>query len=127
MGYVPNCVKRIVSPYRLGLALSRHRCFNLSHRHLAGMADEHVKTYPGAHIERNAVDLYRCAITEKLVEITGISSDLIYPALQWQNNPANGDLVLAIPRLRVKGATPDELGRKWADEWAQKVFPAPCS
>ena len=85
------------------------------------MENGELKVYPVARPELNPVDLYRCAITDALVDITGISSDLIYPALQWQTNLTYGDLVLPVPRLQVKGTPPPQLATKWVEQWAEKV------
>lgn len=43
-----------------------------------------------------------------------MDAKIIYPALQWTQELKNGDLVLPIPALRVKGAKPQELAEKWA-------------
>jgi arginyl-tRNA synthetase len=75
-----------------------------------------VPPYPGSYPSVNPVDIFRSLITKALVEITGVAADIVFPALQWQNNLGFGDLVLAVPRLRVKGAKPDELAKKWASE-----------
>ncbi|MCJ1306705.1 hypothetical protein MMC25_000348 [Agyrium rufum] len=77
---------------------------------------KHTQTYPGSFPEQNPVDIYRCVLTQALVNVTGLSPDEIYPALSWQNNLAHGDLLLAVPRLRVKGKAPADLAREWASK-----------
>jgi len=78
------------------------------------MADSATPSYPGSYPDMNPVDIYRSAITKALVEVTGVAADIVYPALQWQQNLVHGDLVLAVPRLRIKGANNEELARDWA-------------
>jgi arginyl-tRNA synthetase len=69
--------------------------------------------YSGAFPSINAVDIFRCAITEELAKITELDSGLIYPALEWTSTLDKGDLLLAVPRLRVKGS-PAEKATSWA-------------
>ena len=72
--------------------------------------------FPESNPATNPVDLFRCYIAEKLVAITGVGVAVIYPALEWTNAFDKGDLILAVPRLRVKGNP-----QKLAEEWAAKV------
>lgn len=81
---------------------------------------EQITTLPESNPESNPVDIFRCYIAEVLAKTSGVDSALIYPALEWTNQFEKGDLILAVPRLRVKGK-PAEL----AKEWAEKVYPAP--
>ncbi|KAI0201349.1 arginyl-tRNA synthetase [Astrocystis sublimbata] len=72
--------------------------------------------FPNCHPDANPVDIYRAHITSILHEITGVDNTIIYNALQWTQSLDKGDLVLAIPALRVKGK-PDELGKQWVAKW----------
>lgn len=65
----------------------------------------------------NQIDIYRSHITELLEPITGASSKVIYSALQWTQTLDNGDLMLPVPALRLKGKKPDAM----AQEIAEKV------
>lgn len=71
--------------------------------------------YPNCFPDINPVDIYRSHITSILHKITGVDTKVIYNAIQWTNSFDKGDLVLAIPALRVKGK-PDELGRQWLEQ-----------
>lgn len=71
--------------------------------------------YPSSFPDLNPIDIYRSHITSILHEITGVDAGVIYPALQWTATLDKGDLMLAIPALRVKGK-PDELGKQWLDK-----------
>lgn len=72
-----------------------------------------LPVYGGASPSTNAVDIFRCAITEELAKIAELDTSLIYPALEWTSTLDKGDLLLAVPRLRVKGS-PAEKATSWA-------------
>lgn len=72
-----------------------------------------LRVYSGASPSMNAVDIFRCAITEELAKIADLDTSLIYPALEWTSTLDKGDLLLAVPRLRVKGS-PTEKAASWA-------------
>lgn len=72
--------------------------------------NRHDEAYP----ERNPTDIFRCYITDQLAKVSGIGPELIYPALSWTNTLDKGDLVIAVPRLRLKGAAPAEKAAEWA-------------
>lgn len=78
-----------------------------------------VPKQPNTYPEVNPVDIYRSHITEILSPIAGVDAKIVYQALQWTNTLDKGDLVLAIPALRLKGRKPDEV----ANELASKVCP----
>jgi arginyl-tRNA synthetase len=74
-----------------------------------------VDKYPNCFPDINPFDIYRSHITSLLHNITGVEPKVIYGALQWTATLDKGDLVLAIPALRVKGK-PDALGKEWMDK-----------
>ncbi|KAH8198146.1 hypothetical protein TruAng_007679 [Truncatella angustata] len=77
-----------------------------------------LKAFPNCYPDINSTDIYRSHLTQKLSGITGVDEKVIYSALQWTNSLDKGDLVLAIPALRVKGK-PEELGKQWLDKWTE--------
>lgn len=79
--------------------------------------------YPNCYPEINPVDVYRSHITTLLHGVTGVDPKIIYPALQWTTTLDKGDLVLAVPALRVKGK-PDQLGAQWLEK-VSCGWPAP--
>lgn len=79
--------------------------------------EEPLKVYPGSNPVQNPFDIFRSYITYELASVSGVSEDLIYPALEWTNTSDRGDLVIPIPRLRVKGAKPDVLAAEWASKF----------
>lgn len=79
--------------------------------------EEPLKVYPGSNPVKNPFDIFRSYITEELASVSGVAKDLIYPALEWTNSADRGDLVLPVPRLRVKGAKPDVLATEWVGKF----------
>jgi arginyl-tRNA synthetase len=74
-----------------------------------------VVDFPNSYPDLNPVDIYRCYLAETLAKISGVAANTIYDGLQWTQSLDKCDLNLAIPRLRVKGHAPDELGQTWAE------------
>jgi arginyl-tRNA synthetase len=86
-----------------------------------------LPVYNGAVPSLNPVDIYRCVITEELAKITELDASLIYPALEWTSTLDKGDLILAVPRLRVKGS-PAEKAASWAAAVSRSIqFPFKCT
>lgn len=67
-----------------------------------------VPSYADSHVLQNPTDIYRSYLAELLTPLIGAESQLIYDSLQWTNSLAHGDLVLVVPRLRLKGVKPVE-------------------
>ncbi|EDO16349.1 hypothetical protein Kpol_1059p40 [Vanderwaltozyma polyspora DSM 70294] len=65
----------------------------------------------------NVVDLMRNYITQELSKISGVDEKLIFPALEWTNTMERGDLLIPIPRLRIKGANPKDLAEEWSSKF----------
>ena len=62
----------------------------------------------------NPLDTLRCGVAEELAKLSGVEKSLIFPSLAFANTLDKGDLVLAVPRLRIKGKKPQELAEEWA-------------
>lgn len=81
----------------------------------------------GSYPETNTVDLCRNYITEQLSELSGVDKSIIYPALEWCQVLEKGDLLLPLPRLRLKGdleATAVEFANKFnKGGYIDKVVP----
>lgn len=84
--------------------------------------DSVTEKYPQAHPEINPLDLYRAHLSNVLAGISGVDTQIIYPAINWTTGLDKGDFVLAVPALRIKGQKPDALATKWAEE----VYYFPC-
>lgn len=74
--------------------------------------------FPTCYPETNLTDVYRLHLTKVLEKLTGADPKVIYAAIQWTQGLDKGDLMLAVPALRVKGKKPNEL----AEEWGAQVF-----
>lgn len=74
--------------------------------------------FPTCYPVTNPTDVYRLHLTKVLEKITGVDPSIIYVAIQWTQGLDKGDLMLAVPALRVKGKKPNEL----AEEWGAQVF-----
>ncbi|KAL6690361.1 arginyl-tRNA synthetase [Trichoderma pleuroticola] len=81
--------------------------------------DSVTEKYPQAHPEINPLDLYRAHLSNVLAGISGVDTQLIYPAINWTTGLDKGDFVLAVPALRIKGEKPDALATKWAGEFPE--------
>lgn len=65
--------------------------------------------YPGASPLTNPIDIYRSYLTEILVHLTKADANRVYPALQCAKTLDKGDLVLAVPQLRIQNVKPADL------------------
>jgi hypothetical protein len=68
---------------------------------------------PSAYPDQNPLDIFRTHIAERLAPLAGVNIEAVFSGLDRSTKPETGDFVLAIPRLRIKGAKPQELGEKW--------------
>ncbi|CAI4056172.1 hypothetical protein N7582_000527 [Saccharomyces uvarum] len=71
----------------------------------------------GSHPDVNVVDLMRNYISQELSKISGVETSLIFPALEWTNTMDRGDLLIPVPRLRIKGANPKALAVEWSEKF----------
>jgi arginyl-tRNA synthetase len=67
-------------------------------------------SFPAADPIHNPNDIYRSYIAAALESILDCDRALIYESLQRTATPSKGDLVLVLPRLRLKNVKPKELG-----------------
>lgn len=74
-----------------------------------------VLTYPTF----NQIDIYRSHIAENLAKIVDVQVQIIYNAIQWTQTLANGDLMLAVPALRIKGKKPDAVAQEIAEKFPE--------
>jgi arginyl-tRNA synthetase len=75
-----------------------------------------VPTFPSANPVHNPNDVYRlyiAAVLEKLIDCDRV---LLYESLQRPSTLSKGDLVLVLPRLRLKGVKPSDLGVELASK-----------
>lgn len=60
-----------------------------------------------ADVQNSPMDIYLSYLANKLVTLTGCDPQHAYDAIQWPNDM--GDLVVVIPRLRLKDIAPVDL------------------
>ncbi|KAI5962808.1 SYR1 [Candida theae] len=75
-------------------------------------------TYP----EYNVVDVFRNYIGDELNRISGIDKDIIVQALDTPKLLDQGDLIVPIPKLRLKGINPSEKSKEWAEKFNKGKF-----
>jgi hypothetical protein len=71
---------------------------------------------PPANPDQNPLDIFRLHIAGRLSAIANVSLNAVFEGLDRSVKPEAGDLVLAIPRLRIEDSNPRELGEKWIAE-----------
>jgi arginyl-tRNA synthetase len=83
---------------------------------LAAMGVNELPSIPTAHPGENPLDIFRSHIAERLAPFAGVETKAIFEGLDRSTKPETGDFVLAVPRLRIKGAKPQELSVKWQSQ-----------
>lgn len=74
-----------------------------------------LPVFKAANPVTNPVDVFRSHIAEELSKITEVDRNKVYESIEWTQDFRKGDLILAVPRLRVKG-NPTELGKQWVEK-----------
>ncbi len=82
------------------------------------MSSKFANSYPGL----NPVDVYREHIAEHLASIAGVEASDAYTKLQWPQTQDKGDLMLAVPALRIKGKKPNDLATEWAEKASSSLI-----
>jgi hypothetical protein len=83
---------------------------------LARLGVESLPAIPSAHPDQNPLDIFRAHIAERLAPLANVDEVTVFAGLDRATKPDSGDFILAVPRLRIKGAKPDVLGKKWQAE-----------
>ncbi|OLN81416.1 Arginine-tRNA ligase, cytoplasmic 2 [Colletotrichum chlorophyti] len=86
---------------------------------LEKLSVSNLESFPNCYPEINPIDIYRSHITSLLHDVTGVDKPIIYNALQWTQSLDKGDLVLAVPALRIKGKKPAELTAEWLEKFPE--------
>ena len=63
--------------------------------------------------ESNVTDVLRNYITNELHRISNVERELIFQSLDSPSTLDKGDLIIPIPRLRLKGINPKEKAAEW--------------
>jgi len=64
----------------------------------------------------NLIEPYRRHIAQLLSQVSGVDQSIISPAIQWTSGLDKGDLIIAVPAMRIKGGKPTELAERFANE-----------
>jgi len=74
---------------------------------------------PDTYPELNPLDVYRAHIAEELAPLAGVEAKIVLAAIQRTVTPEQGDLVVPVPALRIKGVKPAELAVKLAAQFPE--------
>lgn len=66
-----------------------------------------IPLFPSADTQNSPMAIYLSYLAEILVELTECSRQVAYESIQWPNEL--GDLVVVLPRLRLKDVSPNVL------------------
>ncbi|RCK60770.1 Arginine--tRNA ligase, cytoplasmic [Candida viswanathii] len=69
----------------------------------------------GTYPEYNVVDVFRNYIADELHRITSVDKSIIIQALDTPKLLDQGDIIVPIPKLRLKGIKPNEKSKEWAE------------
>lgn len=72
--------------------------------------------YPNAYPLINPLDAFRIVIADEVARIANVPKELVFDGLGRTATLDTGDLLLAVPRLRVKTIPPNDLAIKIASE-----------
>ena len=75
-----------------------------------------IPSFKGTDVLTNPVDIYRSYLADTLTRLIDCDAQLVYESIQWTNSLPNGDLVLVVPRLRLKGVKPADLAKDLSDK-----------
>lgn len=68
--------------------------------------------YTCADIQNSAMDIFVSYLTEYLIQKTGCDEQVAYDSIQWPNDV--GDMVVVLPRLRLRDSQPEDLAAELA-------------
>lgn len=70
-----------------------------------------IPSFDNTEVLVNPIDVYRSYLANLLAALVESDRQLVYDSIQWTNNLANGDLLLVIPKLRLKGVKPADMAK----------------
>lgn len=70
----------------------------------------------------NPLNNFRSLIADEIARITGVEKSLAFDGLDRTATLDAGDLLFAVPRLRLKGTSPKELAAKIASQVGRPCF-----
>lgn len=89
---------------------------------LSKLGIESPEPFADSHPQFNPVDVLRNYITNELHRLSNVSKDIIFSALDSPNALEKGDLLVPLPRLRLKGVNPKEKALEWSQQFDKGKF-----
>lgn len=83
-----------------------------------------LKAYPNAFPQTNILDEIRIEISDQVARIAHVEQTAVFDGLDRAAALDSGDLLIAVPRLRVKGISPKDLAVEIASKVNPEVSPA---
>lgn len=72
--------------------------------------------------EFNVVDVFRNYISSELSKVSGVDKDIIFQSLDSPSTMEKGDLIIPVPRLRLKGVNPKDKALEWSEQFEKGKF-----
>ncbi|EAZ63345.1 arginyl-tRNA synthetase [Scheffersomyces stipitis CBS 6054] len=70
----------------------------------------------------NIIDVFRNYITNELHRVSDVDQEIIFSALDSPNTLDKGDLIVPVPRLRLKGVNPKDKAVEWSEKFEKGKF-----
>ncbi|KAH8901053.1 arginyl-tRNA synthetase [Thozetella sp. PMI_491] len=83
--------------------------------------EDGVPEFPQADVTQSPLDIFHSYLADAVQKLTGCEPEVAYQSIQWSTDVSNGDLVVVIPKLRLKDVNPSE----YAFDLVQKFPPSP--
>lgn len=89
---------------------------------LSKLGLDQPKVQPQSYPTYNPVDIFRNYITSELHKLSAIDESLIFESLDVPSTLEKGDLIIPVPRLRIKGVNPKDKASEWASQFDKKDY-----
>ncbi|CAK9438762.1 uncharacterized protein LODBEIA_P29860 [Lodderomyces beijingensis] len=70
----------------------------------------------------NIVDVFKNFIADEFSRITKVDKSVVFDALDTPKVLDQGDLIVALPRLRLKGINPNDKAKEWSEQFQKGKF-----
>lgn len=85
------------------------------------MSSVEIPTIAGSDPSTNPMDTFRNLIAVQIASLGNLEPSFVYQAIDNPRSLENGDLAIAVPRLRVKG-NPAAFAKEWASAFAPNDY-----
>ncbi|KAK6457537.1 arginyl-tRNA synthetase [Scheffersomyces xylosifermentans] len=76
----------------------------------------------GSTPEFNVIDVFRNYIASELHRVSEVDQEIIFSALDSPSTLDKGDLIIPVPRLRLKGINPKDKAVEWSEKFQKGKF-----